>query len=353
MLYSLTGAGAVPDDGGAFPQVSSAGSVNRASGAMSRAFVSWAGPVALGTGRFRYGSFKGCGGSGNGVSLEEPPQAESPIATAKRPASQARCQSAREHPGIRIEAGFIVQEPNSTLRRNRRRVLSPASPGKAAVDRYPRPGYVPGSAPARKRMIGKLKGTIIADEPPMLTVEVSGVGYEVATPIGTGARARTSEGLIALWVHTVLRSDALELFGFATELERRVFRQLIAVPNVGPRTALGVLSALPVRELVEAIEGSDVVRLTRVPGIGKRTAERLVLELRGKLPTDPVSGTPHVSRQAPAGGDAKSRVLSALVNMGYRPVEAERAVSALGPRVGEAPLAELLREALAQLSPSG
>ncbi|HEY8943689.1 MAG TPA: Holliday junction branch migration protein RuvA, partial [Polyangiaceae bacterium] len=177
-----------------------------------------------------------------------------------------------------------------------------------------------------------------------------GVGYEVAAPAGTSVRARTSEGLVDLWVHTVLRTDALELFGFAAELDRRVFRQLIAVPNVGPRTALGVLSALPVRELVEAIQASDLPRLTRVPGIGKKTAERLVLELRGKLPMEEVAVGPSAGRPAPVVSDSKSRLLSALTNMGYRPAEAERAVSALGPRVSEAPLSELLREALAQLS---
>lgn len=199
-------------------------------------------------------------------------------------------------------------------------------------------------------MIGKLKGTIVADEPPTLTVDVSGVGYEVAAPAGTAGRARGADGLVDLWIHTVLRSDALELFGFAAEVERRVFRQLISVPNVGPRTALGVLSAMPVAELVEAIQASDIARLVRVPGIGKKSAERLVLELRGKLPIDEVTVWPVAARPAPGLADAKSRLLSALTNMGYRPAEAERAVSALGPRVGDAPISELLREALAQLS---
>jgi Holliday junction DNA helicase RuvA len=199
-------------------------------------------------------------------------------------------------------------------------------------------------------MIGKLKGTVVAEDPPMLTLDVAGVGYELAVPVGTLGRAQKNEGITDLWVHTVLRTDALELFGFATELDRRVFRQLITVPNVGPRTALGVLSALPVSELVPAIQASDLARLTRVPGIGKKTAERLVLELRGKLPLEDVPAPSPAARPVAATGDAKTRLLSALTNMGYRPAEAERAVAALGPRVGEAPLSELLREALAVLS---
>src|ERR1043165_1852399 len=98
-------------------------------------------------------------------------------------------------------------------------------------------------------MIGRLRGVIVADDPPTLTVDVKGVGYEVSIPVGTTERARHGESEVELWIHTVLRPDVLELFGFASQLERTVFRQLISVPNVGPRTALGVLSALPVSDL--------------------------------------------------------------------------------------------------------
>lgn len=200
-------------------------------------------------------------------------------------------------------------------------------------------------------MIGRLRGVIVADDPPTLTVDVKGVGYEVASPVGTVGRARQVEGELELWVHTVLRTDVLELFGFASQLERSVFRQLISVPNVGPRTALGVLSALPVAELVQAVQAGDLARLTRVPGVGKKTAERLVLELRGKLPTDELgSFTASPEPAAPRPSDAKARLVTALTNMGYRPAEAERAVQTLGPRVGVEPLSTLLREALALLS---
>jgi Holliday junction DNA helicase RuvA len=199
-------------------------------------------------------------------------------------------------------------------------------------------------------MIGKLRGQVLVDDPPSLTVDVQGVGYEAACPLGTADRARTEDGGVDLWVHTVLRSDALELFAFASELERRVFRQLISVPNVGPRTALGVLSALPVGDLVEAVQMSDVKRLTQVPGIGKKTAERLVLELRGKMPTDVAVPGPSRTPSQARPGDPKGRLVAALTNMGYRPAEAERAVQTLGPRVGDEPLSSLLRDALALLS---
>jgi Holliday junction DNA helicase RuvA len=201
-------------------------------------------------------------------------------------------------------------------------------------------------------MIGWIRGVIVAEEPTVLTVDVQGVGYEVASPVGTLARAQKPDGAVELWVHTVLRTDALELFGFASELERRVFRTLIGVPNVGPKTALGVISALPVAELIQAIEQKDLARLTRVPGIGKKTAERLVLELRGKLPTDEVHALQtSAAAPLPRPSDAKSRLVTALTNMGYRSAEAERAVETLGPRVGNEPLSTLLREALALLTP--
>jgi holliday junction DNA helicase RuvA len=129
-----------------------------------------------------------------------------------------------------------------------------------------------------------------------------------------------------------------------------VFRLLIQVPNVGPRTALNLLSALPAAELGAAVHDGDLARLCRVPGIGKKTAERLLLELREKLPR--LADQPaRAAATAGAGRDDRQRLLSALTNMGYKSAEAERAVKALGDRVGREPLAELLREALALLTP--
>ena len=199
-------------------------------------------------------------------------------------------------------------------------------------------------------MIGRLRGRVIADDDTGgVVVDVHGVGYDVHAPVGTVGRARVdAAGEVELWVHTHVREDALDLFGFATETDRRVFRLLLAVPNVGPKTALGVLSAMPVEDLSRAVERGDHARLGKIPGIGKKTAERLVLELKEKLRG--LSSAAPIPAPETAGTEA-DRLLSALVNMGYRPGEAERAVSALGPKLGTEPLATLLREALAHLTP--
>ncbi len=199
-------------------------------------------------------------------------------------------------------------------------------------------------------MFGRLRGRVLADEATgAVVLDVQGVGYDLSTPVGTLGRTRDAgSGEVELWVHTHVREDALDLFGFANETDRRVFRLLLGVPKVGPKTALGVLSALSVEDLARAVERSDHVRLGKVPGIGKKTAERLVLELKEKL-RGLESASPVTSAETL--GNEAGRLLSALVNMGYRPGEAERAVSALGPKLDTEPLGNLLREALANLTP--
>jgi Holliday junction DNA helicase RuvA len=194
-------------------------------------------------------------------------------------------------------------------------------------------------------MIGWLRGRVIAEEPDgKLLLDVGGVGYELSVPIGSIGRTEELGGVREFFVHTHVREDALDLFGFATDGDRTAFRLLISVPNVGPKTALGVLSALSVSELARAIGEGDTVRLSKVPGIGKKTSERLILELKGKL-SDPGDG-PSPSPK-PAG--MRARLVSALTTMGYRPSEAEKAVSSLGPRVDTEPLGDLLKLALAEL----
>jgi len=199
-------------------------------------------------------------------------------------------------------------------------------------------------------MIGLLSGKLVADEPsgPLL-IDVGGVGYEVHAPVGTVGKAEHVAAGIRLYIHTHVREDTLQLFGFASPLERVVFRMLLGVPNVGPKTALGVLSALPPPELARAVQASDVSGLSKVPGIGKKTAERLVLELQEKL----IGIGQEVARPPGSAASPSAEahlLLKALVNMGYRPAEAERAVKALGDRVGKVEIAELLREALQGLS---
>lgn len=201
-------------------------------------------------------------------------------------------------------------------------------------------------------MIGWLRGRVVSEEPSGLILDVGGVGYELSAPVGTLGRAKTDgAGQIELWVHTHVREDALELFGFGSELERRVFRLLLSVPNVGPKTAVGVLGALSISDLSQAITARDLGRLGKVPGIGKKTAERLVVELADKLPgLLPIEAFGKTTTsKAPAAGTAQL-LMKALVNMGYRPAEAERAVEHLGKRVESEGLSELLRGALAFLT---
>jgi len=201
-------------------------------------------------------------------------------------------------------------------------------------------------------MIGWLRGRVISEEPSGLILDVQGVGYELLTPVGTLGRAISHPGgEVELWVHTHVREDALDLFGFASELERRVFRLLVSVPNVGPKTAVGVLGALPIADLSRAISARDLGRLGKVPGIGKKTAERLVVELVDKLPALVPPEALGKSASGKAGAVGTSQLLlKALVNMGYRPAEAERAVEHLGKRIDAEPLSDLLRSALAFLT---
>jgi Holliday junction DNA helicase RuvA len=198
-------------------------------------------------------------------------------------------------------------------------------------------------------LIGRLAGTVVAQSDSTLTVDVVGVGYEVHVPRGTLGRAgasNTENPRVTLFVHTHVREDTLDLFGFASDVERSVFRLLIGVPNVGPKTALGILSALPPPDLASAVGDKDLGRLTSVSGIGKKTAERLILELKEKLPR---VAELRASASPERSNDDTGRLLSALTNMGFRQPEAERAVATLEGRIGKEPLADLLKAALANL----
>jgi Holliday junction DNA helicase RuvA len=204
-------------------------------------------------------------------------------------------------------------------------------------------------------MIGRLTGRVLAHEGDgAIVLDVGGVGYEVFVPLGTVGRAEVDDaGRATLWVHTHAREDALTLFGFATEVDRAAFRTLIGVSNVGPKTALAVLSALPAAELARAVASKDVTTLTSIPGIGKKTAERLALELRDKLVAPPANGVGAVPLAKK--GDAvrpkvREQLASALLHLGYRPAEAERVMGSLGERLESAKLEELLKEALALLA---
>lgn len=205
-------------------------------------------------------------------------------------------------------------------------------------------------------MIGRLVGKVAHEEPTgALLLDVHGVGYELSCPVGTIGRARTSEnGEIILHVHTSLRQDALDLFGFCAAIERAAFRLLVTVPNVGPRLAISVLNVFTAHELGEVIDAEDKVRLSKVPGVGKKTAERLVLELRGKLPRgdgDGPASAVGISNKTSTGG-LSERLVAALTGLGYKSVEAERAAAALVTTQHRgSDLSVLLREALKYLAP--
>lgn len=172
-------------------------------------------------------------------------------------------------------------------------------------------------------MIGRLHGKLIEKNPPQVLVDVGGVGYEVDVPMSTFCNLPADGSEITLLTHFIVREDAQLLYGFATAAERQTFRALIRISGVGPRIALAVLSGMSAQDLADAVEQGNATLLTRVPGIGKKTAERLVLELKGKL-----SG----SAFAPAGGAASAAqadIASALMALGYSEREAQASVRAL------------------------
>jgi len=203
-------------------------------------------------------------------------------------------------------------------------------------------------------MIGRLTGRVVNDEATgSVILDVRGVGYELLCPVGTIERAqRTGDDEVTLFVHTNVRQDALDLFGFCSLQERAAFRQLTHVPNVGPKLALSVLNVLPASELAQVIDAEDKARLSKVPGVGKKTAERLVLELRGKLPRGS-SADAEIAEPLPPSGVSQlaERLMTALTGLGYRPVEAERATHTVLESAGsDSDLSSLLRKALKILS---
>jgi holliday junction DNA helicase RuvA len=187
-------------------------------------------------------------------------------------------------------------------------------------------------------MIGRLAGKLIAKQPPLVMLEVAGVGYEIDVPMSTFYNLPATGESVTLHTHLVVREDAHVLYGFATLEERAAFRKLIRISGVGARTALSVLSGLSVAELAQAVALQDAARLTKVPGIGKKTAERLLLELKGKLADTLPAGT------RPEGGND---VLNALLGLGYSEKEALLAVKGLPPGLA---VTEGIRQALKSLS---
>ena len=177
-------------------------------------------------------------------------------------------------------------------------------------------------------MIGRLTGTLSNKNPPQLLVDCNGVGYEVDVPMSTFYNLPAVGEKVSLLTHFVVREDAQILYGFGTGAERDAFRQLIKISGVGPRTALSVLSGMSVADIAQAVTAQDAGRLVKVPGIGKKTAERLLLELKGKLGADIGAGS------LGAASDAQADILQALVALGYSDKEASASVKALPKDVG-------------------
>ncbi len=190
-------------------------------------------------------------------------------------------------------------------------------------------------------MIGKLSGTLLEKNPPQILLDCHGVGYEVDVPMSTFYHLPASGERVSLLTHFVVREDAQILYGFATAPERDAFRQLIKISGVGPRTALAVLSGLSVNDLAQAVSTQETGRIVKVPGIGKKTAERLLLELKGKLGVD--LGLPAGATRS----DAQADIQQALMALGYNEKDAA-ALKALPAEVGVAEGIKLALKALAK-----
>jgi Holliday junction DNA helicase RuvA len=194
-------------------------------------------------------------------------------------------------------------------------------------------------------VIGRLVGRLATKATDHVILDVGGVGYHVHIPLSTFYELPEAESPASLWIHTYVREDSLSLYGFVTERERALFRMLLDVAGIGPRVALTVLSGIPPTELVEALRSQDARRLMAVPGVGKKTAERMVLELSEKVTK--FAAEPTAGRPAAVSGED---VISALVNLGYRKADAERAVDSIGRAGAPADFGDYLKLALKKLT---
>jgi holliday junction DNA helicase RuvA len=191
-------------------------------------------------------------------------------------------------------------------------------------------------------MIAHLRGKLIARHPNQIIVETSGVGYDVTVSIPTFSELPGLGSEVALHIHTHVREDQLALYGFLRPEEKQLFEKLLTVSGIGPKLAITILSGMPAEDMSRAIRGNDVARLTKIPGIGRKTAERMVLELRDKLP--PPS---EEANAVPALSATEEDVLSALVNLGYQRPIAEKALSSLSKKES---FDSMFRAALAVMS---
>jgi len=197
-------------------------------------------------------------------------------------------------------------------------------------------------------VIAHLRGRITEKQPNRIIVDVNGVGYDVFVPLSTFYGLGDPGSGVALRIHTHVREDALALYGFATPLEQDLFERLISVSGIGPRLALAVLSGMEPAELMRAIERSDVARLTSIPGVGKKTSERIVLELKDRLP--PARTLAAAAGETPPDAAVRDDVLSALLNLGYHRPLAETAVASALKMAPDESFERTLKQALRELA---
>jgi Holliday junction DNA helicase RuvA len=194
-------------------------------------------------------------------------------------------------------------------------------------------------------VIARLKGTLLEKTPTRLIVDVGGVGYDVLVPLSTFYTIGEAGAEVTLRVHTHVREEVIALYGFGSAIEQDLFERLIGISGIGPKLALAVLSGIDAGELVRAIRSQDVTRLTKIPGVGKKTAERIGLELKDRLPSalQPAGAT---AAGAGAGDQLRDDLLSALANLGYQRAAAEKAIDAVLKKTPDAPFEQQLRDIL-------
>jgi Holliday junction DNA helicase RuvA len=198
-------------------------------------------------------------------------------------------------------------------------------------------------------MIAFLRGRVFEKQPNRVIVDVQGVGYEVFVPLSTFYDIGDDGADVSLRVHTHVREDAMQLYGFLTELERQLFERLIGISGIGPKLAIAVLSGMETRELVGAVQRGDVAKLTGIPGVGKKTSERIVLELKDRLAHLSAAVVEQQAVEAPAGDRLRDDLTSALLNLGYHRPHAEKAVDAAVASAPDLTFEQALKAALREL----
>jgi Holliday junction DNA helicase RuvA len=198
-------------------------------------------------------------------------------------------------------------------------------------------------------VIAFLRGRLLEKRPNRLTIDVQGVGYDVQVPLSTFYQVGEANAEVSVRVHTHVREDALALFGFATELELQIFERLISISGIGPKLAIGVLSGIEPVDLIRAVRNGDIGRLTAIPGVGKKTAERIGLELKDRLPSVPETD-PSAGAAGPPPDGVRGDVLSALLNLGYHQPLAEKAIERALRALPDPTFEQALKQALRELA---